>query len=165
MITKASAVAIVTVLAGASLVIAATQNDLLLTSSSLDGGRASGFVGKGTRMTGGQVWMDAAANYSQACLDGETPETATDSLTVHKQVDTYDNRLNRRGKLSGYNWNTNFIFPVEVSTNLCASHGWTEDGSVAFVDKTGKVYLSNDSGSTEMLDTVTGFPIEISLAP
>ncbi len=77
-ITKGALIVGATVLVAASVAFAATQGDLLLTNSSLGGGTANGFVGKGTVSTGGQVWVDATANYSQACLDeGEGSQTGT----------------------------------------------------------------------------------------
>jgi hypothetical protein len=158
--------------------LAAVQNDLLVFNSSLAGGSADGFVGKGTYKNGARVWLAADARYEQDCTKtfetGPAKKRVTHTVTIHRKANvnttkeaTYTPRNNPRLKLTGYFWDVAFSLDAP-SNDLCQmadESGFQPDGPVSLVEASGKVYLSNDDGATSMLDTITGLPIEVALNP
>lgn len=156
-------------------VFAAVQNDLLVYASSLaapdSNGFANGFVGKGTYKNGARVFLHAQAKYEQTCQKDIITKKGTKTITVdkkavvntNKEVDAYNPRLNKPGKNTGYLWNVAFDLSAETN-NLCEAD-FTPVDDVTLAEDSGKVFLSNDGGVTEMVDTITGLPIEVGLNP
>ncbi len=169
--TKVATGAVIASLMTATLAFAATASDLVVTSSSLGGGTVSGLIGKGTYSKGARVDFVRSATYHQDCTDPEADdapvtvyETQTSATTTGA---SYSSRTNRRGKLTGYTWNYNGALgstPGASSGDICDGNGYDADGTVDLDSEEGHVFLSND-GVTEMLDSVTGFPIEVTLNP
>ncbi len=150
-------------IATTALAYAATQQDILVSNSSMGGGSANGFIGKGTYNKGARVYVHAG--YSQECLNGEEPATATETvLGAFTSGPTYDTR-NAKGikqTVNGYYWSLGFS-ATPTSGDICNEQGYTANGEVTQTG--GTAFLSNDGGSTVMLDTLTSNPIEVNLAP
>jgi hypothetical protein len=140
---------------------AVSASDLIVKASSLTAGTANGFLGKGTYKNGARVFVSAKATYEQTCQNDTETVVVSQDAAISKEVDSYSNRTNKKGKTNGYLWNVSFS--LAASGSILCQEGYVAVDNITKVSTEGKAYLSKDGGVTTLLDEHTGLPVEVSL--